>query len=468
MTKLVVGNLLDEATVSMTPTADPLFPAAYAHDGPGQLGARFGSLAANPYVQVDLQGVSYGDGAGEAAPANIIAYAEAVLNPALGTFVESDWVVETSPTAAQDARLRVQDDTTMGSADHGGNDRSLYLVVDTEANATAKLAVTLRAGHGYKMTAWCMKALTEDPADAANVNDGNVTVRLYSPTIGKYLTPAGAWTSTPTDLVSAGAYDSGATWFGISGGFVVFTTDPAEPSADVVVEVQLRTTDEDTAGRFDDLAIIPATDIMAVMNGHNIPASLAPTWKTSDSAAFSSPTTRATFTATRHQFYAMVDASFYARYHRLVMTGTPYENVWLSDLVLGLSQALAREPQEPIEKEYVEIGQQRLQSPAGSRRIANRGPYPPRRYTLRFRFATAAEEAAVMDLLIGQVRGGEKSILVLPANDLGVGAAVYGDLQAGAAVTHNMAGALQPDGESREYYSDATFVVEEGAGFEIT
>jgi hypothetical protein len=454
----------------MTPAADPLFPASFLYDGPGQLGARFGSLAANPYVQVDLQGVSYGDGAGEAAVGNIIAYAEAVLNPALGTFVESDWVVETSPTAAQDARLRVQDDTTMGSADHGGNDRSLYLVVDTEANATAKLAVTLRAGHGYKMTAWCMKALTEDPADAANVNDGNVTVRLYSPTIGKYLTPAGAWTSTPTDLVSAGAYDSGATWYGISGGFVVFTTDPAEPSADVVVEVQLRTTDEDTAGRFDDLAIISATDIMAVMNGHNISPALAPTWKTSDAADFSGPTTRATFTATRHQFHALVEASFFARYHRLVMTGTPAEKVYLSDLVLGLSQTLPRTPMEKVDITYQETGQSRLATPGGTEHVSNRGPYPPRTLRLAHRFRTAAEEEAARAILIDGLRGGEVPALMMPSTLHFPDLAVYGRLEQAidfSMATHGKHLEDAADAAALEHYSDMTLTFREGAGFEI-
>ena len=63
MTRILVGNLLAESgVVTMTPAADALYPASYLYDGPGQLGARFGSVGSDPYVQIDLSHVEFWNG----------------------------------------------------------------------------------------------------------------------------------------------------------------------------------------------------------------------------------------------------------------------------------------------------------------------------------------------------------------------------------------------------------------------
>ena len=460
-TKFVVGNLLDDATVTMTPAADPLFPVEFLRDGPGQMGARFGALDADPEVVIDLSsgGVPNGDGdVVGASPGAVIASSDPSV---LAIETPSDWELVPSGESTP-SKIQMLDDAGIGSLpnDHGGNDRCLGMTAGTGGSVIGRVLFTVPAGSTRFVHGWC--------ANGVSASAG-ASIRLYNRTTGLYLGTDGAWHAAAQDLVAD--LTTNHVWLGVAAGagktFTVPTSEEMGGSENAVLEYRLIARDSSGYTFFDDLqldAVQPA-DFMMVAGGHSIPSGLAPVWQSSDDAT--SWTTRATFTVRSHQFYALLAAPVTARYHRLKMTGTPTAKVWVSDLVLGLSQTLDREPQEPIEKEYVEIGQQRLQSPAGSRRIANRGPYPPRRYTLRFRFATAAEEAAVMEILIARVRGGERSVVVIPASDLGVGAAVYGDLQAGAVVTHSMAGAFQPDGESREYYSDATFIVEEGAGFTL-
>lgn len=460
-TRVLVGNLVADGIVTMTPAADPLFPETFLSDGPGQLGARFGALDANPEVKIDLGAVEYGDGSGPVATVgDTIAISENDIP--VPPDVPTDWSIELGTPASSGTygHLYISDNTGAGGADHGGNGLSLVLAaVGTSGVLTAKLPLTKRAGTLCRITAWAQKLVSDT---------GAVAVRLYDRTRGLYLKNDATWTATPTDLLQAGTYDFVTTWFGLSGGYLDFAVATREEAASDTVQLELQlisTVSESTAARFDDLAIFEAVDLMGVFNGHNITANLAPIWESSDDG--SSWTNRATFAVARHQFLALLDAPIYARFHRLGMTGTPVAKIWLSDLVLGLTEALQREPQEPIDKEYSEPGQQRLESPAGSRRISNRGPYAPRRYTLRFRFATAAEEASVIGLLVGVIRGGENPVVVIPATDLGPAAAVYGDLQAGVTVTHSMLSSFQPDQESREFYSDATFVVDEGAGFTL-
>jgi len=459
-TKVVVGNLLEDATVTMTPAADPLFPAEFLSDGPGQLGPRFSALDADPEIAADFGGnnqIPYIDGS-PATAGQVIATCDPfeTLDP---EFADTPWSVVTVPTPGSAAHVQVVDDGSAEGPDHSGNGLSLFLTGgDPAGGSRAWVRFRLRAATPYKMGAWTQKG-------ASDV--GECSVRLYSPTFGTYLTPAGTWSASPTDLVAAGTYDAGATWFGINAGAGVQFETEGEAGEEILLELQfhLDLGGGGTQGRFDDIVIVPAVDFLGVFNGHNIRPALAPVWESSDDG--SSWTNRATFTVGRHQFFALLDAPIFARFHRLKMTGTPAEKVYLSDLVLGLAEALEREPvtSTPIVKSYRELGQQRLETPAGSRRIANRGPYPPRTFELSFRFPTAAEEAAVMALLVDKVRGGAESVVIIPADDLGPAAAVYGDLGAGAQVSHNPALAFQPDDTKREYYSDVRFTVDEGAGF---
>lgn len=462
-TKIVVGNLLEDAAVTMVPAAEATLPSEHLFDGPGQLGARFGAVGSDPYVQIDLSTVEFWDGATGVDPSFYIATDDPGV--AITDIIpDTDWTVRpTSGTGS--SYLRSITDAGAGSADHGGNDRSLNLATDADA-AMAVLPYTLRAGARYKMEAWAQKLVS---------NNGFVIVRLYCRATRRWLDNTGAWASSASDLVFAGTYDSGATWFGINSGAGIEFQAPtaAEVMANEVdLELQLhevRTGGSGPQGRFDDIAIYPAVDIMAVANGHNIRAAHQPKWKTSDDGLTFS-TTEATFTVERHQFCAVLDAPIYKRYHRLQMDDTlasqsPTEKVYLSELVLGATQALEREPQEPLQMDYIEAGQVRLETAGGSTGISNKGPYPLRRVSMRFRFATAAEEAAVRAVLVDNVRGGARSILVLPAGDFGT--FLYGDLEAGLSVSHSMLSARQPDVSKREYYSDATFNVREGAGFEI-
>jgi len=451
--RVVVGNkLAAPAVVTMTPSADADFPEAHLFDGPGQLGALFGALGTDPRVQVDLNGeiaeelVDHGDG-GAGPDATTIAATG--FTPG----VETDWSGTLSPPPGvnEGAELSMSDEE-----DEGSNGFSLKSITSYGALTTWRFPLTLRRGALYRIDGW----VKTGSAPGARI-------RLKNTLTGGYLLPDGSWSPTEDDFA---ADDAGVAFQGQDD--VDFTVQGVGPATSPF-ELQLVVDTSAGTAYFDSLSIrvspasvIPSTNILAVMNGHNIPAGTTVQWISADTSDFASPTTRATGTAAVHQFVLEASAPFTARFHRLVIVGTPGELVYMSDVVLGLIVDLEPEPADGISIEYPETGQIRQQSPAGSRRVQNRGPYPPRRLNVKFRFRTAAEEAAFRAVIVDELRGGAESVLVMPAADL-VGVALYGEIETPLQFTHSMLSALQPDPERREYYSDVNVSIVEGSGFEI-
>jgi hypothetical protein len=456
--RVAIGNALSRAlAVDLVPAADTNYPSRMLYDGPGWLGARFGGLDADPYIQVDLGGVLYGDGFGPGLSwyGDFLAYTG--VTPPFGTFIETDWTVGNDPVSPGTTVLRVLDDSTAGSADHGGNNASLY-VCGTDVGkpiTVARYPVTLRVSARHYMKAWAHKIFTEDAGDAGSVNVGDVTVRLYSPRTQKYLKDDGTWTAVATDLVTAGAYDAGATWYGIAGGGVSFVTESATEvlGEEVDLELQLRTTAKTTAGRFDDISIVPYLDLMMVANGHNVPPAMAPVWATSDDGA--SFATKAVFEVERHQFWSLLVAPIVNRFHRFAMTGTPAEKLYLSDLILSLTTLLPRAAATlnlaPAE------AQTRLTTPGRTRHISNRGPYAPRSLSFTFKMLTDPAFEAVRDSLFVASRGGAVPAVLFPAL-VESSLAIYGDLSAEIQF-------VRP--EKGIPYRECSISIEEGAGFEI-
>lgn len=463
MLKALVGNLLAEpgAVVGMTPAADGLFPASFLTDGPGQLGARFGSLSADPRVDITLNAVPNGDGSDPEAESGDRLVGEG--GGETGALLESDWTT----TDPEESVLRVEMGDALFSAtnDHDGNGLSLYGQSDADP-VTFAVPMELRGGATYTMQAWAQKALTEHGEDAPDVDDGDVYVRLYDPDRARWLSAAGVWEASAQNLVTAPTFDTYVEWGGINAGAGVEFAAPGQ-SGRVTLQLQLVLTNHTTAGRFDGITIVPDVDFMGVFNGHNIPIGATVQWITADTAAFGSPTTRGTFTVAHHQFFLQLDDPISAAYHRLVVSGTPAEPYWMSDLVMGLLETFAREPQDGVSIEYEETGQIRQRTPGGSRRIQNRGPYPQRRLAMKFRFADAAEEAAFRAFVVDALRGGAESVVLIPAPDL-VGLAIYGDIEQPLRFQHSMRSGRQAAHQQQfDYYSDMELVVVEGAGFEI-
>jgi hypothetical protein len=159
-TRLVVGNLLEDAEVTMTPAADSALPAAFLSDGPGQLGARFSDLSADPMAVADFGGnnlIPYIDGS-PAEGGDVIATDDpfATLDP---EFRDGPWSVVSTPTPETGgANVQVVSDGSAESADHSGNGLSLFLKGgDPAGGAIARVPFALRGARRYKMGAWTQK-----------------------------------------------------------------------------------------------------------------------------------------------------------------------------------------------------------------------------------------------------------------------------------------------------------------------
>lgn len=457
--RCVVGNLLDEASaVTMTPAADPLFPAEFLHDGPGQLGARFGSVAADSEVRISFASdIPFGDGFETgAATGDVIASSDGTLVED----IETDWEIEHHGSVV--AFLQLVHDSLLGFLpnDHGGNEFSLSIATSDDAGATASIAVTARAGRTYFVNAW-----------AVNGSSTLSAVRLFNPATGLYLKADGAWAAGAQNLVADTSGDF--VWLGVNvGAGVTFTMPDVDElgAHEVALQFQLHSLAGGGGGVsfFDDLVFqaLPLLDFVFIGGNHNIQAAAGPVLLQSSDDG-SSWTTRATLTVARHQFWHRLAAPVTAAYWRILFDGTPTLKMWMGDVVLGLVQELDREPQDQIGIEYVETGQIRQESPGGSTRISNRGPYPQRRLNARLRFPSAAEEAAFRAIFVDRVRGGETPIVVIPAVDLEP-LALYGDPEGPLSFTYAMlAGQQSGDPTRSEFYSDVSLSIREGAGFEI-
>lgn len=457
--KIAVRNLLKDAVVEMTPAAEPDLGEQYLSDGPGGLGAMFGDLTADPVVVADLSVDILGqDGSVEGANSgDTIA-----VSGAIGLSLETDWSVVTQSDADGNGYLSVADDAGIGTADHGGNDRSLFMATD-ESIAIAKLSLTVHAGAAYRMGAWAMK-LGDDLGQAG--------VRLYDPVSGTYLHTGGTWGSINYVLL-AGTFDAGVTWFGVNSGAGVDFTAPGDlGDADVTLELQLVLQNGGASqGRWDDisLSLLKAADLMMVAGNHNIPLSAAPVWKTSDDGV--SWTTRATFTVAKGQFWAVLTSPVTARFHSFTVPGTPIVKYFLGELILAATQVFPRTAMEKLDVTYDEMGQARLAGPAGVEYVANRGPYPVRTLAMTNRLRIEAEEVTAREILIDGLRGGANECVVFPATKHFPRLAIFGRILQPITFTMATQGTPLDDDDAEagalEHYSDLSWSVREGQGFEV-
>lgn len=453
--RIAVRNLLKDAVVTMTPAAEADLGEAYLSDGPGGLGGMFGSLAADPVIVADLSVDILGqDGSVEGAGSgDTIA-----VSGAIGLSLQTDWTVITQSAADGNGYLSVVDDAAIGTADHGGNDRSLFMATD-ESIAIAKLSLTVHAGAPYRMGAWSMKL---------GDNTGQAGVRLYDPVSGTYLHTGGTWGSINYVLL-AGTFDSGATWFGINSGAGVDFTAPGDlGDADVTLELQLVLQNGGASqGRWDDisLSLLKAADLMMVAGNHNLPLSAAPVWKTSDDGV--SWTTRATFTVVKGQFWALLASPVTARFHSFTVPGTPIVKYFVGELILAATEVIPNGPEDPVSISYAEKGQARLASPAGTEYVSNRGPYPPRTVSFGMSFRDAAETQTAIGILVDELRGGRYECVILPETVQFPWLAIFGRVPEPMEFRLSPRSGDLPLGDGQEHYAAVSLTFFEGPGFEL-
>jgi hypothetical protein len=416
------GNALTipSAVISMSPADDPSFPVAGLFDGPGMMGARFGSSDANPTISIDVVVTREPDGGFGTPPL--------YWNPLAGTV------------------------TSSGTLPFGGAGWSLELIGHAAAHTIQQ--VTVKAGHPYRLEGW---AYCVAGATAAKIS-------VYNPDTGHWLNSAGQWVPAIAYLLSNAA----AAWVGIDG------AEGAGAGKEFVVEDFLTCLGHTTTlwielWGIDDLYLYPGVDFLGIFGGHNIPPLAALEWRYEASVGLGAGTVGSAgfMTKAQHQFFKLSDRTIYSAGHLLDFTVPAGRQIYIGDVVIGKTLEIfgGRAPSSPFPITFEEKGQVRLETAGGTRWIRNRGPYPPRQVSMRLEFQSAAEYLDTHEKLFLASGGGAYPAVVLPAPVPTVGAdaaeptlAIYGDITGQVSIGRDHQGS---DFRSAEY------VVAEGSGFEI-
>lgn len=438
--KVVVGNFLDDdlavAFDDQVAFSDDFGPA-FAHDGPGKMAARYAEDAppGDPSISFGLNLV-------KAVAVNWTAVA--------GTVEDS------------------------ADQDHGFEVTSLKVLGNGAQINSLRYAV--RSGHSYWLEGWGFGSGTGPEA----------RISVYNPNTKRWWNGS-AWVDSVAYLLTGA---TAASWTGIGAGAGV-RVDIEDASVTLgqttTVQVQLWRIDNSTADPvyFDNIFLYPGVDFVGFFGGHNIPPSVVVELKTITSGG--SAVVVQNLTKARGQFFWAGATPLYA-YEWVITfdgggTGDLDTPIYFGDLVVGKMLTLSKGPYEPVQIDYNWKGQARLETPGGSRWIANRGPAPTRTVTLNFRYENAEQEAEALSVWVNQVLGGQKSVVVMPSAE-GDGPkapvfpklAIWGDLSASQGLSVSLRGSKQSGtagGDlagafgTKDHYSDMTVVVEEGAAFEM-
>lgn len=150
--------------------------------------------------------------------------------------------------------------------------------------------------------------------------------RVYNVQTGNYLTSAGAWTATPTDLFTEATdtYDDESLEFTVES----YATCQAD-------KMSLRIIcycDDDGSAYFDDIALYPTINFLGVF-GHNIAPVVSPQFRSSTDNFSAVDTLEATLTPLQPAFFGYLSTAVARRYWRIVLSGTNVAAPWLSAVI---------------------------------------------------------------------------------------------------------------------------------------
>jgi len=373
------------AQIGSSPAGDAFFGASFLGDQRCDAPFRFSSIAADSYVNVDLNLVTNGD---------------AELGNATG------W---TSNGGTLTADAVTKNNGTYGLKLTNGAAGEYYQDVTVRAGEAMKLEWALFGGGGAIAAA----------------------IRLQNRQTGKYLQPGGTWsTAIDIDSQTTAAWKPG----GAGTSTLQFTVESFATCMkdQVTLRLAIRLSASGTV-YFDDISLYPATDFCGVF-GHNIDAVLAPELRSGISGA----TLESSFSFAVRQplFFAVASSPIYQRYLRLKLTGTPVVQTWIGEWLLGQLSSFQRNSSGPAKIAYARR-QVRYEMRSGMLVAAAIGPEPVRTVTLPFQHELLAQWQQLRDELFRRASGGVFPALIVPTeaeSELCFFGTLQGDMQASLVV----------------------------------
>lgn len=306
------ANILERpgSIVSASQVASALYPLTRLYDGRPSQKFIFPALAADDYIQVDIN---------------------QVLNGTLNSFTGNDpddWTVEESGTGAVTSQSGVIVSGTGVQLSNG-------------ASGAAAIRQDVLCLSGENMLL--------DLHAATNNADTPYKVEVINVQTGNYLTPAGAWQAAQDNAVESNETS-------IAHKTLAFTIEPYSTTRSHIVYLRVRLhMDGSTASRitsFDDVFLIPQVNAASV-HGHNLDPKLVVTLRSSDDLSVDTPFAydddlEATFTVDVPSFYAVLATPRTKRFWRVPKivgtNSTQTGSIALGEVALLQTRTLIRAP----------------------------------------------------------------------------------------------------------------------------
>lgn len=294
-------------SVSVSPSADSLFPAANVKDGRPDSALRFGTTSTDTTVTVD---------------------GNRLRNGTLDTWVggvPQNWALVAGTT-------RVTQATSSGEVRSG----SAAKISGEGAAGAIRADTTARSDESLVLDAWAR----------VNVPTMLAIVIIQNRLTGRWLDTTSTWTDTFTFCATTDSTD----YVNIRQSFDVEGWDECGERDGVTLRVTLLSAASTAAdyALFDDVTIYPTVDFASI-HGHNIFGNSTVRLRSSNDnfASTSGATNRATFSVGHPAFYAVLSSAVGERYWQVQITPPASvdqdETTWIGEVVIGKARELSRQ-----------------------------------------------------------------------------------------------------------------------------
>jgi hypothetical protein len=395
-------NLLSNAaSVTMTPTADTLYPLTQAYDGKSYLAAKFSSSTSNPYVTVDL-GVSSADAFGWPG---FEALTEPPADSSHGT-----WTAGSSFGSIE----RSTDHFYGGIAAlhiHGSLDFSSYIdfYVSVSQSRTIQCEFVHSGPSGY--TNMFLK----------NINTSN------------YLSSAGTSWGSSSNIVAQNASSDATGWTTVS---VPYTVQTSSECGSTAATLRLYFNHVGIANQgvyVDDLYDFIGTggwsvNFIGIFGTQNWSTGLTPKVLLSTDN-FATATTQS-MTLTKPVTWKFFSSPITQRYIRIQLDGTPSQTPGCGEIVIGQAEPLLRMPNNGPQVKLEEVGQIRRSTLSGAVKVRNLSSWPLREWSNSFRFVDSSGYLQFRDDIFKESRGGALPMILFDDSGLGLEYPLFGVCEA--------------------------------------